>query len=200
MQGTARAGKTVGWHSQSCLCSSAVIRRNHGSEKLERKIGGAGRNRTADKGFADLCLTTWRPRPTCDLVNSTRLRGETLTHEEPNHSHTKGAPQPSLIATIMHHRAGQFRAKSFRAYRKNQLPGAPREMRTSHPAPEQRKSRRVLQRDATGHSNEAMCDTRSDAKRRKKVLVALRQICSAIRVECVDASACFLYDCLSRGA
>ncbi len=27
-----------------------------------REIGGAGRNRTADKGFADLCLTTWRPR------------------------------------------------------------------------------------------------------------------------------------------
>src|SRR5258706_8967028 len=24
-------------------------------------IGGAGRGRTADKGFADLCLTTWRP-------------------------------------------------------------------------------------------------------------------------------------------
>ena len=26
------------------------------------KFGGAGRDRTADKGFADLCLTTWRPR------------------------------------------------------------------------------------------------------------------------------------------
>ena len=26
-------------------------------------FGGAGRDRTADKGFADLCLTTWRPRP-----------------------------------------------------------------------------------------------------------------------------------------
>ena len=26
------------------------------------KTGGAGRDRTADKGFADLCLTTWRPR------------------------------------------------------------------------------------------------------------------------------------------
>ena len=26
------------------------------------EIGGARRNRTADKGFADLCLTTWRPR------------------------------------------------------------------------------------------------------------------------------------------
>src|SRR6202040_343695 len=25
-------------------------------------FGGAGRDRTADKGFADLCLTTWRPR------------------------------------------------------------------------------------------------------------------------------------------
>ena len=30
---------------------------------LHRGIGGAGRDRTADKGFADLCLTTWRPRP-----------------------------------------------------------------------------------------------------------------------------------------
>jgi hypothetical protein len=27
-----------------------------------KKVGGAGRNRTADKGFADPCLTTWRPR------------------------------------------------------------------------------------------------------------------------------------------
>jgi hypothetical protein len=29
----------------------------------QESIGGARRNRTADKGFADLCLTTWRPRP-----------------------------------------------------------------------------------------------------------------------------------------
>ena len=28
------------------------------------EVGGAGRNRTAVKGFADLCLTTWRPRLT----------------------------------------------------------------------------------------------------------------------------------------
>src|SRR5271168_2285357 len=27
-----------------------------------KNFGGAERNRTADKGFADLCLTTWRPR------------------------------------------------------------------------------------------------------------------------------------------
>lgn len=27
------------------------------------EIGGARRNRTADEGFADLCLPTWRPRP-----------------------------------------------------------------------------------------------------------------------------------------
>ena len=34
-----------------------------GERLLETKgVGGAGRNRTADKGFADLCLTTWRPR------------------------------------------------------------------------------------------------------------------------------------------
>jgi hypothetical protein len=26
-------------------------------------FGGAGRNRTADKGFADPCLATWLPRP-----------------------------------------------------------------------------------------------------------------------------------------
>src|SRR5579862_8588220 len=28
----------------------------------ESSNGGAGRNRTADRGFADLGLTTWRPR------------------------------------------------------------------------------------------------------------------------------------------
>src|SRR5271166_3596387 len=27
-----------------------------------RLTGGAGRNRTADRGFGDLCLTTWLPR------------------------------------------------------------------------------------------------------------------------------------------
>jgi hypothetical protein len=31
-------------------------------EEFSIEIGGAGRDRTADKGFADLCLTTWRPR------------------------------------------------------------------------------------------------------------------------------------------
>ena len=31
--------------------------------KFSQSFGGARRNRTADKGFADLCLTTWRPRP-----------------------------------------------------------------------------------------------------------------------------------------
>ena len=27
------------------------------------KVGGAGENRTHDRGFADLGLTTWLPRP-----------------------------------------------------------------------------------------------------------------------------------------
>jgi hypothetical protein len=48
------------------------------------KIGGARRNRTADKGFADLCLTTWRPRPF----------SKELTYKEPNSSHTREAFQP----------------------------------------------------------------------------------------------------------
>jgi hypothetical protein len=50
----------------------------------EGKIGGARRNRTADKGFADLCLTTWRPRP---------FSKEPI-YKEPNSSHTIGAFQP----------------------------------------------------------------------------------------------------------
>src|SRR5260221_675836 len=33
-----------------------------GEEKREGKVGGAERNRTADEGFADPCLTTWLPR------------------------------------------------------------------------------------------------------------------------------------------
>ncbi len=42
-------------------CSSATIP----SPKIDlmaAAFGGAGRNRTADRGFADLGLTTWRPR------------------------------------------------------------------------------------------------------------------------------------------
>src|SRR5579859_7522331 len=30
--------------------------------KRKAKVGGAERNRTADEGFADPCLTTWLPR------------------------------------------------------------------------------------------------------------------------------------------
>src|ERR1700739_2247116 len=30
--------------------------------KCLKNVGGARRNRTADNGFADHCLTTWRPR------------------------------------------------------------------------------------------------------------------------------------------
>ncbi len=41
--------------------SDGLIERD-GMENSERKSGGAGRNRTAARGFADLCLTTWRPR------------------------------------------------------------------------------------------------------------------------------------------
>jgi hypothetical protein len=50
------------------------------------KIGGARRNRTADEGFADLCLTTWRPRP---------FHKEPICRE-PNSSHTRGAFQPKV--------------------------------------------------------------------------------------------------------
>ena len=40
-----------------------MVRRELKIERhTERNFGGARRNRTADKGFADLCLTTWRPR------------------------------------------------------------------------------------------------------------------------------------------
>ena len=39
----------------ACLAGQPESLRN-------RKFGGAGRNRTADKSFADSCLTTWRPR------------------------------------------------------------------------------------------------------------------------------------------
>ena len=34
-----------------------------GRSHLNRKFGGAARNRTGDGGFADLCLTAWRRRP-----------------------------------------------------------------------------------------------------------------------------------------
>ena len=40
------------------------------NREFNGSFGGAGRGRTADKGFADLCLTTWRPR--LRRVHSTR--------------------------------------------------------------------------------------------------------------------------------
>src|SRR5579863_1813087 len=43
-----------------CKSRRHESRRGNRCERIEN--GGAGRNRTADKGFADLCLTTWRPR------------------------------------------------------------------------------------------------------------------------------------------
>lgn len=33
-------------------------------------FGGAGRNRTADKGFADPCFATWLPRPLLCLADA----------------------------------------------------------------------------------------------------------------------------------
>src|SRR5271156_105750 len=43
-------------------CKSQSREFKSGATREKRENGGAGRNRTADKGFADLCLTTWRPR------------------------------------------------------------------------------------------------------------------------------------------
>src|SRR6267378_1567800 len=41
----------------------SVPSQQQGERRMKgREFGGARRNRTADKGFADLCLTTWRPR------------------------------------------------------------------------------------------------------------------------------------------
>lgn len=48
--------------------------------------GGAGRNRTGDRGFADLGLTTWLPRPAgkCSSaqMNGTNQLRKTLAHGE----------------------------------------------------------------------------------------------------------------------
>ena len=44
------------------LIGTRVPKGVKGSVSLMGMFGGAGRGRTADKGFADLCLTTWRPR------------------------------------------------------------------------------------------------------------------------------------------
>jgi hypothetical protein len=52
-------------------------------------IGGAGRNRTADKGFADPCLTTWLPR----LWH--KLRAEDLIHLR-----IQGSRGPALTENI----------------------------------------------------------------------------------------------------
>jgi|HubBroStandDraft_5_1064220.scaffolds.fasta_scaffold109836_2 hypothetical protein len=39
------------------------------------KIGGAERNRTADEGFADPCLTTWLPRhPVLHAKNTPKMK------------------------------------------------------------------------------------------------------------------------------
>jgi hypothetical protein len=57
-----------GWGLGEILCcgvgqlrSFAALRMT-GQSNSRKNFGGARRNRTADKGFADLCLTTWRPR------------------------------------------------------------------------------------------------------------------------------------------
>ena len=51
-------------------------------------FGGAGRGRTADKGFADLCLTTWRPR--LRRVHSTREKTRYHPLLAESHSVTAG--------------------------------------------------------------------------------------------------------------
>ena len=51
---------SAGAGAQRAIAVAALIGRCWKNQR--RGFGGAGRNRTADKGFADLCLTTWRPR------------------------------------------------------------------------------------------------------------------------------------------
>src|SRR5437879_8961837 len=52
--------------------------------------GGARRNRTADDGFADHCLTTWRPRHRTNEAGSSEGAGE---RKKPS------PPSPLLCAT-----------------------------------------------------------------------------------------------------
>ena len=76
-----------------------------------KKPGGAGRNRTADRGFADLGLTTWRPRPSPrQTKNPRQLRGRRILERETgfepatstlarSHSTTELLPLGSSIIT-----------------------------------------------------------------------------------------------------
>jgi hypothetical protein len=52
---------------------------NRGEHAVNRrKYGGARRNRTADNGFADHCLTTWRPRHRGSCKGRAKARPYTL--------------------------------------------------------------------------------------------------------------------------
>jgi hypothetical protein len=53
------------WRGQASESVSSRRPRRFRPETLTHtsdEFGGAGRNRTADEGFADLCLATWLPR------------------------------------------------------------------------------------------------------------------------------------------
>ena len=63
----------------------------------KEKNGGARRNRTADKGFADLCLTTWRPRPHAGRVFSFAKRpGITPRNAKPTGQDVGGGQSANL--------------------------------------------------------------------------------------------------------
>jgi hypothetical protein len=56
---TARIGtKSLAEGSAECKNFKSMV----WAVESELKFGGAERNRTADEGFADPCLTTWLPR------------------------------------------------------------------------------------------------------------------------------------------
>ncbi len=90
-----------------------------------QKDGGAGRNRTGDRGFADLGLTTWLPRP--EAKNPRQRRGlgnlERETGFEPAtstlaRSHSTAELLPLDLSIITNAgKTGQLRAAARRACR-----------------------------------------------------------------------------------
>src|SRR5580704_861622 len=95
-------------HRQKCLCYAqrkavtddcGCANQRKEFNLLFLKAGGARRNRTADKGFADLCLTTWRPRPVCEADTMAHFPGaEQLPHDRSPPAQANDCGNYSIIA------------------------------------------------------------------------------------------------------
>ena len=119
------------------------------------KIGGAGRNRTADESFADSCLTTWRRRlrtkTRAITIYSISNGSDAVRNEESlphHHDQDRGSPLQSLWRRVY-----PVPIRNFSLKNKTHQPGTLAAGRKTHSGPNQKIRRSASPRQMTRQRN-----------------------------------------------